>query len=445
MWDASARDPVGLERRFYELFERSERWSAERLREHQLAALEPLLRHARAEVPFYRERLAPLFSDRGDILWDNWLAVPILKREDIVAHGSALQANSPMLGHGGLQRVTTTGTSGPPITVMHTRLMQAASRAAVLRTHIWQGLDWTRPMLFWIAESVGHCQWPNGCRFGPWGPLWLAGESSLAQQHALDRSVTAAHLLDYAERNGIAYLSTRAKAAQELALALEGEGRRLELSRVLAFSTAVLADERKDVRAALGCEIVSQYSSKEVSAIACQCPRGEHFHINAAAMLVEVLDDENRPCDIGQLGHVVVTPFYNSVQPLIRYDQGDLAVAGEPCTCGLNLPVLKRIAGRTMNLFRFPDGRRVALAMPDGLRRHIGARYWQFAQIGPMEIEVRYVPHEAAAALNTGPVVDALRLRLHLEVAVRFRSVGTLLRAGEQKFVEYVCELAPGV
>jgi phenylacetate-CoA ligase len=43
--------------------------------------------------------------------------------------------------------------------------------------------------------------------------------------------------------------------------------------------------------------------------------------------------------------------------PLIRYEVGDIAEWGEPCDCGIRLPVIKHILGRTRHLVTHPDGR----------------------------------------------------------------------------------------
>jgi len=42
--------------------------------------------------------------------------------------------------------------------------------------------------------------------------------------------------------------------------------------------------------------------------------------------------------------------------PFIRYDIGDYAEVGEPCSCGRGLPVLKRILGRARNAISQHDG-----------------------------------------------------------------------------------------
>ena len=59
-----------------------------------------------------------------------------------------------------------------------------------------------------------------------------------------------------------------------------------------------------------------------------------------------MLDGQGKPCGVGEIGRVVVTPLSNFAMPLIRYDVGDTAEVGPPCACRRGLPVLTRIIGR---------------------------------------------------------------------------------------------------
>ncbi|MED5442247.1 MAG: hypothetical protein VYA77_13125 [Pseudomonadota bacterium] len=100
------------------------------------------------------------------------------------------------------------------------------------------------------------------------------------------------------------------------------------------------------------------YSSQEIGYIALQCPKYDHYHIQQESCMVEILDENNQPCPPGVMGRVVVTTLQNYIMPLIRYEIGDYAVPGEGCDCGITLPVIKHIAGRTRNLLTYPDGRK---------------------------------------------------------------------------------------
>jgi phenylacetate-coenzyme A ligase PaaK-like adenylate-forming protein len=58
---------------------------------------------------------------------------------------------------------------------------------------------------------------------------------------------------------------------------------------------------------------------------------------------------------VGQLGkRVLITNLANRVQPLIRYEVGDMvALTDEPCRCGSQLPKIAQIKGRTADEFWF--------------------------------------------------------------------------------------------
>jgi phenylacetate-CoA ligase len=59
--------------------------SAEERQQRQRELLEPLLRHARQFVAFYRDsgRLDPLFGRGGNIDWERWSEIPLLTRREV--------------------------------------------------------------------------------------------------------------------------------------------------------------------------------------------------------------------------------------------------------------------------------------------------------------------------------------------------------------------------
>src|SRR5690606_29982888 len=75
---------------FLAALEETQYLAPRRLKAYQRRLLEILLRHARAETDFYRERLRPLFRTDGSIDWEGWEEVPILGRRDVQEHFSAL-------------------------------------------------------------------------------------------------------------------------------------------------------------------------------------------------------------------------------------------------------------------------------------------------------------------------------------------------------------------
>ena len=85
-------------------------------------------------------------------------------------------------------------------------------------------------------------------------------------------------------------------------------------------------------------------------------------------------------------------PFFNSAQPLIRYEQGDIVTFGNHCACSIRLPVLAEIVGRKDALFGFSNGDTEFIGIDVAtVRDLLSADAFQLAQIGPNDVEVRYV------------------------------------------------------
>lgn len=107
-----------------------------------------------------------------------------------------------------------------------------------------------------------------------------------------------------------------------------------------------------------GLIVIDLYSSQELGAIALSCPDSNLYHTMDENLIVEILDDNDQPCAVGQEGRVVVTDLHNRCSPLIRYAIGDYAVRGPKCSCGRGLGTIHKILGRRRNLLVYPDGRK---------------------------------------------------------------------------------------
>ena len=423
---------------FYERLLESQYWPPERRTDEQRSRLERMLRHARANVPFYANRLESLFTRRGDVDWSKLIALPILSRQDLLSQRAQMQSTNLPAAHGAVHVGRTSGSTGPALSISQSEFANAVTMTARFRAHRWHDLDWSKDLLFWFGEDPEQGRWPDAEIRNPWGPGWLS--EATGRELALNRHASAGQVLDYAIVHGIRYLSMRARPAQALALEAKRLRKPLDLGAIMTFSTAATEKIRRDCEAAFGARTIALYSSKEAGLIAHQCPTGPHFHVNEETVLVEIVDANGAPCPPGVAGRVLVTPLFNYAQPLVRYEQGDVATFGPPCGCGRTLKVIESIAGREAHLFRLPGGERVALSLSPEVQDQFGALYWQIAQVAPLEIEVRYVPDDREER-DEARLTETIRGKTDRQMQVRYRPVDDLFRADGRKFIEYVCEL----
>ncbi len=98
------------------------------------------------------------------------------------------------------------------------------------------------------------------------------------------------------------------------------------------------------IEAAFGVPARDVYACPEAGFLASPCPQGHGLHVHAEHVLLEVLDEHDRPCLPGQAGRVVLTTLHNSLTPLVRYETLDEAIPGPTaCPCGRGLPLLAKV------------------------------------------------------------------------------------------------------
>jgi phenylacetate-CoA ligase len=432
-------DYQDLLRAFYDQLIQSQYWPAERMRDYQHEQLEHLLRHARANSPFYATRLDPVFRPNGSIDFDRWREIPMLKRQDLVEHREAMLANNVPPGHGAWADYTTSGSSGSPIAVRANGIASLAGTAAEYRAFDWHRIDFSE-IICHVVDDPAVARWPEGRSGGPWGPPWAYGTSA-GRQTEISMFDTYPHILEFIQRSEARYLITGSTTAHALALEAERLGLDIALEKLFTTGSTPTVPERNACARVFGAGLLQRYASKEANGIGHTCPTGEHFHIHSENVLVEVLRDDGEPCGPGETGTVVVTPFLSTHQPIIRYDQGDLATVGADCSCGRTLPVLNEIAGRSSHVFRFPDGSSTNRRLPESLRETLKARVWQVAQVAPLRIELRYEPHDPAEIGDEETVIAFMRTLYPADVELAIRRVEQVQLTPGGKLIEYSYEV----
>jgi phenylacetate-CoA ligase len=424
---------------FYDQLMQSQYWSADRMRDYQHLQLAHLLGHARANSPFYATRLDPVFRSDGAIDFNRWREIPILKRQDLADHRDAMLATNVPAHHGQAKDYMTSGSSGVPISIRANGIATLAGRAAEFRAFDWHGIDFSKTLCF-ILPDPDRARWPEGARRGPWGPQWAYG-SSAGRRADISFFETYPHMLDFMQRVEADYLMTGPTVAYALALETERLGLDIRLDKVLTYGSSPTQPGTEAYRRVFGAGLFPRYSSKEANGIAHRCPTGEHYHIHAENILVEVLREDGSPCGPGETGTVVVTPFLSTHQPIIRYELGDLATVGSQCSCGRTLPVLEAIAGRISHVFRFPDGSSTYRRLPQELRVQLKAGMWQVAQVAPLRIELRYEPLDWNEVGDEESVIAFMRdiYPEDVEIVPRRMQQVPLTKAG--KLIEYLYEV----
>jgi phenylacetate-CoA ligase len=421
----------------YEFLLRSQYSSADELAAFQRKELSALVKHARRHVPFYADRLEVVIRTDGSMDWDRWKDIPIVTRTDLIDNFDTMQARKVPPSHGRSWPMESSGSTGHSVRVTYNELFARTNVAFNWRAASWQGCDWSQIML----TRTGGFNLVQGPAFvgAPWGPP--TDPSSYRGRHVdMGKKTDPETALRFMERLKPAYFTTGGNTLHVYAMEARRLGLHIPLRSVFSHGETITEEGRAAILDVFGAPAFERYSSREAGRMAHACTHQRGMHVNMEKVLVEIIDEQGRECPSGVEGRVIVTPFYNTHHPLIRYDQGDLAYWGGPCSCGRTLPVIAKVTGRTSAIFRHPSGRSTHEFYPETAREKLRCGIWQVAQTGALEFEVRYVPNDWEAPADEEAAAQIFRETYFSDASVTFVRTRTLRATPADKYLEYVYE-----
>jgi phenylacetate-coenzyme A ligase PaaK-like adenylate-forming protein len=335
---------------------RAEQGSRAELLDTQRRRLDEFLDFTWQRSPFYRRR----WGERPPRAEDLPRLEPLTKAElsehydEILTERSlsraALQGLLGKPRQGPYVVLATSGTTGEPMVVPYGPREWAEALALALRGErrrsggLLATLRHSRRLASVMTHNPIHAstQLNAGFSVPPLKTLHLAASLSLEEQ------------MRELERFRPTTLTGYPSAIDPLARAqLEG---RLSIRprRVIVGGESCPEALRSRVRAAWGAELFDCYGLTETLLIAHECRAHGGLHLDEDAVVVEVVDEDDRPLPPGRPGAaILITNLYNRTLPIIRYRVGDVVrIDDAPCPCGAPFARLAGIAGRREEMLR---------------------------------------------------------------------------------------------
>ena len=101
-------------------------------------------------------------------------------------------------------------------------------------------------------------------------------------------------------------------------------------------------------------QLYSTYASTEMQSSFTECNEFHGGHLQPELIIVEFLDDNNRPVEEGEAGEVTITTLGVKGMPLLRFKTGDICYHHtDPCGCGRNTIRLSSILGRKGQMIKY--------------------------------------------------------------------------------------------
>ena len=174
-----------------------------------------------------------------------------------------------------------------------------------------------------------------------------------------------------------------------------------KMKAIVSSIETLLEAERRKFEEEFECPIFNRYGSRELyGAVAGECEYHSGLHVNSELFMIEIVDDNNEPCSMGEVGNIILTDFYNKSMPFIRYKIGDIGLLESECNCGRSFPLLGKLIGRTSEFAINKNGEKIPLiglfhsldeTIMD-LRFAESISQFQFKQIKPGHLEIYIVP-----------------------------------------------------
>lgn len=400
-----------------------EQWRSERaVRERQWRTLSSMLAHAYETTPHYRAAFDARGITPADIRTpDDLTRLPILKKRDI-------RVPDRMFARGfkreTLHKSFSSGSTGEGATTYFDDRAWVVGRFLVkLRARLACGLrPWHNVALFqWIPNEPTFLRRRilRQLSFGVHEPLEQTTDSLVSfGPHAL---------------YGFPSYLTR--------LAPVAEGR---VRPRFVFTSGELLTERtrETIAAGFGAEVFDIYGCTELKEIAWECPARHGYHVNADAVFVEILSQDENGVPAGS---IVATSLVNRAMPLIRYLVGDSGSwIPEPCPCGRGLPLMRPSLGRLADYFVLPGGGEVSpYNVMDPVEALDGVAQFEIVQDSVDHALVRVVPSPSFTEKTRdeimrglGPVIPGMTItievvqRIEPEKSGKFRIVKNTVFSG---------------
>lgn len=406
----------------------SEWWDSARIERGQRGRLDAMVRHAVDTVPFYEGHP------------QSFEALPLLTRRTLQDHADALLSADIPARVGRQYPKRSSGSTGEPVKVIRTDLEQVYWRALTLRDHLWHERDLDGILCTIRALARDRAQPEREVVRRGWGRGTdvLGGKGTLAMiTLATDLSRQAEWLLRHDPHYLLSY------PANLLALAEHFEEHGLALARLREVRTVgetLTPEAAKRLRMTWKVPVTDLYSTEEVGIVALQCPSGSGlYHVQSESVKVEILDEQGKPCAPSVAGRVVVSNLHNFAMPLLRYDLGDYAEAGEPCPCGRGLPTLKRVLGRRRNMLTLPNGERQwPLSGVYEYRGIAPIRRAQMVQLDLERIEMRLVADRAVTPDEERRLTEIIHRWIGHPFTVQFKYLDAFPQKANGKFEDFI-------
>ena len=308
----------------------------------QLKNLKAVITHAYENSPFYHEkyRKAGLHPEHINSLKD-MMKVPFTTKEELRESGNNVLAGD--ISPRDHCYMTTSGSSGEKLDVIHSRDFRAVVHALFSRIYLTWGIKPFKKMTYIRYEPLN---------------LSLIERLGILKVKYISTFLDMESQFDLLLKQNPDVLVGHPPDLIDMARLALSKGVTLNLDIIGSNSEVLTLKEREFLEKTFHCPVYEEYSAVEVGFVAQNCKK-KRMHIISDSVIVEIIKD-GEPAAPGEKGEVVVTSLFRNATPFIRYNLGDVAsLSQDECDCGMTFPVIDGIEGRKDDFIVLPSGKEI--------------------------------------------------------------------------------------
>jgi phenylacetate-CoA ligase len=372
----------------------------------QRQALAQLLEFATSTVPHYRQ-----LRDARDDDPMTWLrSFPVLRKRDLVDAADDLVVGP----RDSLIASPSSGSSGVQSTVWMTPAESSRSQAYQTLMWEWAGFRLGDPLLqTGMTPERGVVKRVKDVML----------RTTYVEAFGITDDAAAAVLASKAARRS-RFFGGYASSLYVFARAAARRGIDVRFDAVISWGDKMFPEYRRLIESTFHTRVFDTYGTTEGVAVGAQRDL-QQYYVFSPHIVLELLDGQDRPVPVGEVGRVVVTRLDSRAMPLVRYELGDLAVAGvRPPDAELQLPVLERVIGRDTDIVETPAGRHLIVHTFTGIFEFFDEiEQFRIVQREPSGIVVEYLPRPDYSPEVEATLEQRLREVIDEPFDIRFEQV----------------------
>ena len=211
---------------------------------------------------------------------------------------------------------------------------------------------------------------------------------------------------------------------------------------IIPISETMPEPVRRTLEKQFGCPVRAWYSNEENGIMGLQNEKDEGYRIDTETYYYEILKmDSDEPAEPGELGRIVITDLFNYAFPILRYDNGDTAVAVRKEKNGRFKLYLSELYGRRSDLIYDCKGNAVTpYIITNNLWDIEGVKQYRFIQEDVKDYTIWL--NGDPAKMDQEEILGSIRPYLGDEARIKVEIVDEIpvLASGKRKYIENRCE-----